>query len=133
MLFEDYDKYLKHNKFDKYLKKLNEKLKNKKIVIYGAGEFFQYLKENYDFSNLNIVGISDLKFKDEQEGEDCLGYKIIPREKIIDYNPDCILVAVLRYTNIIEDFKIRLFKDTNIKIYPISRIPLWDFIRLIWS
>ena len=129
---EEFKKYLEKSKFDKYLLKLNKKLKDKKIVVYGAGSFFNYIKENYDLSKLNIIGISDLKFDEEQEGQECLGYKIIPKNKIASYNPDCVLVATLRYIGIIEDFELNLFKDTKIRVYPFVRMPFWNLVKQIW-
>ena len=41
---------LEEFKFKKQLVKLNKKLKNKTVVIYGTGRLFQKIKENYDLS-----------------------------------------------------------------------------------
>lgn len=129
----DLKEHLEHIKFEKYLSKLNQKLKNKTVIIYGSGSLFQYIKEHYDLSKLNIIGISDMKFSQEQEGQDFSGYKIIPKNKMKDYNPDVVLVATLQYLGIIEDFEINVFDKTKTKVYPLARIPLWDLIREIWS
>lgn len=93
----------KHN-FDKQLKNLIKILKDKKIVIYGTGKLFQYALKNYDFSKLNIIGISDYKYKNSQSGSIDLGYKIILRQDIIKHNPDCILIATQNYLNIMKYF-----------------------------
>ena len=85
---------LKKYKFDKQLKKLDKNLKNKTVLIYGAGIYFKKIKENYDLSNLNIVGISDKKFQLEQEGQEEFGIKIVPYDKIWELNPDVILIAL---------------------------------------
>ena len=53
--------YLNTQEFDKILKKLSHKLKNKKIIVYGAGILFQTIVRDYDLSCLNIVGICDKK------------------------------------------------------------------------
>lgn len=37
---QELKKFLDDNNFPKRLKNLNKKLKNKKIIIYGAGKFF---------------------------------------------------------------------------------------------
>ena len=129
---EEFKEYLVYTKFDKYLKKLNSKLKNKKIIVYGAGSFFHYIKENYDISNLDIIGISDMKFDFEEEGKDYLGYKIIPKAKMREYNADCVLVAVLKYISVIEDFELNIFNGTKTRVYPIARIPFWDFVKQIF-
>ena len=54
-----YNKYLQENNFEKYFAKLINKLKGKKILIYGAGQIFKFIKKNYDLSELNVVGICD--------------------------------------------------------------------------
>lgn len=129
----DLKEYLEHIKFEKYLDKLNKKLKNKTVIIYGSGSLFQYIKKNYDLSKLNIIGVSDIKFNSKQEGEDFLGYKIIPKDKMTSYKPDVVLVATLKYLGITEDFEINVFNKTKTKIYPLARIPLADLIKEIWS
>lgn len=129
---DDFDTYLKKIHFEKYIKKLSKKLANKNVIIYGCGTFFRYIKDHYDLSNLNIIGISDMKFADEQEGEEYLGYKIIPKSKILSYAPDYVLVAMLEYIRIVEDFQINVFDKTKTKVYPLARIPLIQMIKKIW-
>lgn len=130
---EDFKEYLKKIKFEDYLKKLKRKLKNKTVIIYGSGALFQYIQQNYDLSSINIIGISDMKFTPENEGEDFLGYKIVPRDKIIDYKPDYVLISIQNYINIIEDFVLNVFNGTKIKTYPLARIPLLELIKNIWG
>lgn len=129
----DFKTHLEKIKFDKYLKKLKKKIGNKSVIIYGSGSFFRFIKDNYDLSFPNIIGISDMKFTAEQEGEECLGYKIIPKDRMKDYNPDYVLVATLEYIEIIEGFVMNIFKNTNTKVYPLARIPLIDLIKEIWN
>ena len=129
----DYNKYLENNNFDGYFQKLNKKLKNKTVIIYGTGELFRFIKNNYNFSTLNIIGVSDLKFHTKDKNSDFMGYKIIPRDEIIDHNPDYILVATLKYTSIVEFFTTNLFKDTKIKIAPLVKRNLWDLIKEVWT
>lgn len=124
--------YLEKNNFQKHLKYINKKLQNKSIVIYGAGILFEVIKTNYDLSGLNIVGISDRKFSENQEGQDFLGYKIIPFPKIKERNPDYVLVAILRPLDIVEDFEENEFKKTKIKVRPLVKIPLIDLLKEIW-
>ena len=128
----DFESYLADINFEKYFKKLKKKLKNKKIIIYGTGSMFQYIQEKYDFSNLDIIGISDMKFLPEQEGENCLGYKIIPKDKMKDYNPDVVLIAIQNYISVIEDFVLNVFDKTNTKVYPLARIGVFDMLKEIW-
>ncbi len=126
-------KHLKKVNFEKYLNKLNKKLKNKTVIIYGTGLLFQCVKENYDLSGLNIIGISDIKYNENQEGQFFLGYKIIPKKNILNYKPDVVLVATLRYLRIIEDFEDKFFTNSNVKVYPLVKVPFLDLIREIWS
>ena len=120
-------------KFDKYLKKLNRKLKNKTVVIYGAGLLFNKIIENYDLSNLNVIGISDRKFEREEECQEAFGYKIIPLEKIKDYNPDYILISTINYMPILDDFVHNLFKKTKIKVLPLVDKPFWVLLKEIFG
>ena len=54
--------YIAEFNFEKHLKYLEKKLKNKTIMLYGAGAFIETIKKYYDLSNLNIIGISDMRF-----------------------------------------------------------------------
>ena len=105
----DFSEYIEEINFKSQYKNLVKKLKNKKVLIYGAGSFFQYICKNYDLSQLNIVGISDLKFSEEQEGSDFFGYKIVPFSKIKMQNIDVILVAMQCNTKVSMDFEIKKF------------------------
>ena len=63
----DFLNYLQKYNAQEKINKLAKKYKNKRVVIYGAGQFAKTAFENYDLSKLNIVAIADKKF--EQEGE----------------------------------------------------------------
>lgn len=128
--FED---YLKRNNFKKQLNSLDKRLKNKTVIIYGTGILFQYINEHYDLSNINIIGISDMKYPIDSEGETSMGYKIIPKSSIVKYNPDYVIVAVENYFTVIENLELNLLKDTKIKLFPMVRKNLWDTISTIWN
>lgn len=124
---------LKKYKFDKQLKKLDKNLKNKTVLIYGAGIYFKKIKENYDLSNLNIVGISDKKFQLEQEGQEEFGIKIVPYDKIWELNPDVILIATLNTFNIYKSLKKGI--NTNklkIKLLPLVDKPFFDLLAEVF-
>ena len=124
--------YLKKIGFEKHLKKITKKLKDKKIVLYGAGTFFKVIYDNYDLSGLNIIGISDKKFEDHEENEEFCGYKVVAPEEIKDLNPDYVLVGTLKFVRIIENFYAGLFEGSKIKIKPLIRKPfleLWKEFR----
>lgn len=125
--------YLKSVKFEKNLNKLNKKLKNKTVVIYGTGILFQKILKNFDLSKLNIIGISDRKYLEADEGREELGYKIIPLDKIVEYKPDYILVATLKFLSIIDDFQNNLFKGKGIKILPLVDKPFLTLLKEIFE
>ena len=108
--------YLEKYNFKKRLNKLNNKLKNKKIVIYGGGVFFQALKEYYDLSNLNIIGIADIKFENHLDGEKFLGYPVLAPNEIKGVNPDYVLVATKFFDRLIEKLRYETLNETKIKI-----------------
>ena len=124
---------LKKYKFDKQLKRLNKKLKSKTVVIYGTGLFFQKIKENYDLSGLNIIGVSDRKYTSEEEGKEAFGYKIVPLDKIIDYKPDYVLISTLRFLGIMDDFNNNVFKGTKIKVLPLVDKPFLTLLKEIFE
>lgn len=128
--FED---YLRKNNFKTYLKKLKKQVKGKPVVVYGAGMLFQYINEKYDLSDFNVIGISDMKFSKESEGEETLGYKIIPKASILNYNPDYVIVASENYIDLIEDLEFKLFKDTKVKLVPLVKKNIFDIIKTIWE
>ena len=71
--------YLEKYKFGKQLEGLEKKFKGKKVVLYGAGAFFETLNANYDLSGLDIVAVADRKFESECE---FLSYRAVPPAKI---------------------------------------------------
>ncbi len=129
----DFKKHLSEIKFECRLKKMIKKLKNKKVIIYGAGSLFQYITENYDLSSLNIIGVSDMKFQNEDEGAEFLGYKIIPKEKMPEYSPDCVLIATLNYIGLLEYFQCYMFKGVKTKVAPLAQKSLFTLLKEIWS
>lgn len=126
------EEHLKYCKFDKYLKKLVKTLKGKRVIVYGTGTMFQHILKNYDLSELNIIGISDGKYLLDQEGQDDLGYKIIPKEKLSEYDVDVVLLGLQNYVGVLCDFASGIYKDKKTKIYPLVRIPLWKCLKGIW-
>ena len=114
--------YLEKQNFAKNFDKLCEKLKKKKVIIYGTGKLFQEIVKNYDLKKLNIVGVTDRKYILEDEGKIEFGYKVIPLVKLNDFNADCILIATQKYFAL---------QNTLKKIFPQKMvIPL---VQLNWS
>lgn len=90
-------KYFKEVNAQKQINKLAKKYKNKKIVIYGAGLYFEILEQNFDLSSLNIVAISDKKFESSKQTNTTKYYPITPEElKTFDYD----ILAVALYDDV---------------------------------
>ena len=96
---EEWIEYLGLIKEQDYINKLVKKMRGKRILLYGAGLTAQVLLENYDFSNLNIVGISDKKFENSSE-EDFYGYRAFAPNEIKDLDVDIILFTMKEYKKI---------------------------------
>ena len=116
-----------HN-FDKQLLSHSKKYKNKKVVLYGAGTFFNIIKKNYDLSLLNIIAVADLNFSglDLDSEKTYMGYKCVAPECIHILNPDIVLISVENTFLIERYFHIKLFKQTDktFRYRPIYEPPL---------
>ena len=126
-------RYLQKIKFGKHLKKIEKKLKNKKIVIYGTGCLFQLIYDNYDLSNLNIIAISDKKYCGNREDlffKD--KFKIVTPEEIDDLNPDYVLVGTLYFVKLIDIIENNILKNKNIKVKPLINKPFWEVFNEVW-
>ena len=108
-------KYLSKIKFNRQLKKISKTLGNKKIVIYGAGKMLETAMKKYNFSSLNIVGISDKNFQ-KINSANFLNLPIIAPENIGELECECVLVALKEYYNITQDLK---QKYNNIEVLPL--------------
>lgn len=115
---KDLEKYLLDNNFDIQLKKLERKLKDKKIIVYGAGRLFEYINIKYNLSKLNIIAISDGKYSNYDEGKSFMGYKKILPRQIESYNPDYVLVSVLQYKPAIDSLRKNNIVSKKIKTIP---------------
>lgn len=130
--FEDKYKKLKHKLLTKnynyrenytkrgkeILNKINQILKqnkDKKILIYGAGDHSRRLFKDTKIEKENIIGLVD-KYK---AGENFQGYEIGQPVQIIDLKPDIIIISSFKYQddiyNLIKnDLK---YKGRVIKLY----------------
>ena len=124
--------YLYKQEFDKTLPKILKKLKNKKIIFYGAGVYLELIKKYFDISSLNVIAISDKKFNNTEETE-YLGYKTCSPDKIRELNPDYVIMTTKFYINLFEYLNDDLLKGTKIKIKPLVRKPFWTLVKEIWK
>lgn len=125
-------KYLQTQKFEQKLKKLKKKLKNKKIVLYGAGAFLEVINKYYDLTELNIIGITDKKYFSNNYDNYFLGYKIFSINELEKLNPDIILVSTKFYIDIINDLVYNNLKGKKIKVKPLLEKNIWTILKEIW-
>lgn len=114
----DHLEFFNDNNAQKQIDKLAKKYKNKKVVIYGAGIYFQIIKNNFDISKLNIIGIADKKFEYDKESNNT-PYRTLSPQELNEADYDVILVAVYNYIEIEEFLKFKLLingKNHNKKI-----------------
>ena len=102
---------------EEYIKKLKERLKDKKVIIYGAGKFFRLLNSKGVFSDLNVIGICDKKYLQEDEAGQESGYNIISIENLASFRPDYIIAAVQKPLALINELQ-RL----NFNVVPVIKI-----------
>jgi len=125
--------YLADYNFGKHLKRLNRILKNKSIILYGAGSYLEVIKKYYNLDGLNILGISDKRFAEHGENEEFLGYKVYSLDEIKEINPNYVLVATKFFVSIIDDLADNVLKDTKIKVKPLARKPFMVLLKEIWG
>lgn len=102
--------YFKEVRAQRQINHLAKKYNNKKIVLYGAGEYAQVLMSNYDLSKLNIVGICDKKFEASRD-LNTTHYKALIPEELKEYNYDVILTALY------DDSSLCDFLEYNLLMY----------------
>lgn len=128
---------LKLYNFEKQLKKLEKKYQNKKIILYGIGKYFDAIIENYNFSKLNIIAISDIEYEKlkKSNNKNLKNYNIVAPAKIHLLNPDIVLLTTENDYFIEKYFRETLFKETRkkFKYKPILTLPLYAKIQRDWE
>lgn len=123
--------FLAKKNFQKRIDKLSKEYAGKKIMIYGAGMVFEAVKENYDLSKLNIIGIADMKFDEDQE---FMGYKTYEYDTFMNQKPDIVLIGMIE-PDIAEDFfKEELFEEYGeFKHEPLIKFSIFDLIKMLFK
>lgn len=121
-------------KFNKQLVKHIEKYSDKRVLFYGAGNFFKLLNKNFDIKSLNPIGISDIKFISDKILS-YQGYKAVTPEQIFDYKPDIVLLTLENNFYAEQYFIEKLFKQNKkkFKYKPIFSLPIKEKIKEEWS
>lgn len=125
----DFKKYLERHQTQKKINRLAKLYKNKKIAVYGAGQFSQVIFENYDLSKLNIVAVADIKFEKNKEAK-FFNYNCIAPKDLGVLDCDVILVANYDY-NVslirLDDHILYLTKNENIEVRPLIKLTFKDY------
>lgn len=124
--------YFKEVHAQKQIDKFVKKFKDKKVVIYGAGVYFQTLQENFDLSGLNIVGISDKKFINSKVTN--FNYPALAPDELKTFDYDVILVALYDDTSLCDYLEFDLLLNTpneNKKIYSIIEPTLKYILKVL--
>ncbi|NLF82957.1 MAG: hypothetical protein GX568_03100 [Candidatus Gastranaerophilales bacterium] len=123
--------YLRKTGFQKRLDKLIKKYKGQKVIIYGGGGiFFETILENYDLSGFNIIGLSDIRFKDNEEYK---GFKTFAPASIKAQNPDVVLIATLESAIIEDYFEDELFPEHGkFKYEPFVQTSFIELIKALF-
>ncbi len=128
---ENIEEFLNNNNFQKRIDRLAKKYKNKKIMIYGASMAFDLISQKCDLSNLNIIGIADIRFIDDAEYN---GYRTFSSYTFLEQKPDIVLIAMLETETaeyFFEDALIPKFGEFNYE--PLIKFSLWDLIKELFS
>ncbi len=96
--------------YKKQFSEVIQKFKNKKIILYGAGEFFNVIDNSYDLRRyFDIAGISDKKFENGKMNE-YNGYKVILPSELRDYSADAILLTLVEPNKVLNALKLASYK-----------------------
>ena len=90
-----------------------DKYKGKKVLLYGAGKFFDVLYKEYDFSKLCLAGIADKKFKRGCE-KYLNGLKCYSPSEVYDLNIDVILITTVD-SGVVKNYLKKYYNDIDIK------------------
>jgi len=127
----DFKEYLKELNAQKKINHLAKMYKNKKIAIYGAGQYSTTIFENYDTSKLNIVAISDRKFNDISK-RDFFGLNCISPSELLQVDFDILLIANLDYYNFSRMLDKEILygtKKANVEMRPLIKITFGDLLK----
>ena len=124
----NFAEYLETYDAQKKIDKLSKRYKNKKVAIYGAGQFAQILFEKYDLSSLNIVAVADMKFKDENKRK-FFGLNCIPSDDLGIVDCDVILIANFDYAFFLTQLDDKILyrtKNENVEVRPLIKLTFRD-------
>ena len=126
----NFKKYLELFDAQKKIDKLSKRYRNKKVAIYGAGQFFNEIFQNYDLSKLNIVAVADKKFEDESK-KGFFGLNCIKPSELGNIDCDAILISNFNYlffNKLLNEEILFMSKNADIEIKPLIKLEIGDFL-----
>lgn len=128
----NFKEYLKKKKAQNAIDKFATAYENKKIVIYGADLFAGDLFRNYDLSKLNIIGVADKTFQDNDEGN-YYDYPKLSPDDLLETDFDLLLIVSYDDTEIKKFLKQELFQGEDIRfnIKTLIKLSLFEYIKSI--
>ena len=128
----DFREYLEKKKTQKAIDKIAQEYEQKKIILYGTDLFAGDLMRHYDFSNLNIIGVTDIQFKNDFEGE-YYGYKKLSPYDLLETEFDLLLLTVYDDTEVKEFLKKDLFQgeEINFKIKTLIKMNVLEYVKAV--
>lgn len=96
---------------------LSQALKDKRVVIYGAGQFAKAIFENCDLSKLNIIAIADKKYENKSS-EVFYGYKTLSPNELETIDCEYVLIANYdtNFISIVKDLIAKNPKKVKVKL-----------------
>lgn len=128
----NFKEYLEKKKAQKIIDKFAKKYEGKRIVLYGAGLFAGDLIRNYDFSKLNIIGVADKTFQENNDG-DFYGYKKFGPYDLLQEDFDLLLITTYDDTSI-RDFienTIMHAKNAKFEVKTLISLNLFEYIKAL--
>ncbi len=125
---KEVEEFLKQQNAQTKIDALAQRYKDKKTIIFGAGEFSRCLFKNYDLSKLNIIAIADRRFEQNRE-HDFYGIKCIKPLDIKKNGADLVLISTLDFVKFYDILTNTILNDYDIEIAPIIQTNLSDSLK----
>ena len=117
---------LDKNYIQKQIDILKKKYSGKKFVIYGAGDYFLFVRDNIDLSGLNITGISDKKFEVSKE-ENPSNYLPLAPDELKTFDFDIVLVMLKNDKKLCDYLEYELLMNTSNENKTVLSLPDTNF------
>lgn len=108
---EDLKLYFSNINVQEEIDVLAQELYQKRVVIWGAGNYTRYLYKNFNFSEINVTAISDKRFEQKRVHE-FYGLYCIEPSRLRDVDCDVIVVADKDFVKSYNDL-IRIISGTK--------------------